>query len=169
MMRLTKLNDKTMLKTYFDYKLDKIDNAIYFDGVKTSADATTFSQLGYDGYYIDKDNIYKYNREKGLQVITYIDIETAKRFNGFVIDKNYLYRNGTRIIKSEKLEILASFPDYRLRCGLDPQPSSDYYLFRNEGGFWWVKVSDDITIRYFGKTLDTWLSPLFEKLVIPQK
>lgn len=165
--RLTKLNGKTMLRTYFDYKLDKIDNAIYHDGKKTNADALTFKQLGY--YYIDKDNIYIYNREKGLQVITYIDAETAKYFNGFVKDKNYLYRNGTRIIKSEKLEILASYPGYRLGCGLDRQPSSDYYLFKNVEGFWWVRVSNDITIRYFGKTLDTWLSPLFENLEIPEK
>lgn len=168
MVRLSKLNGKTVLRTLFDYKLSKDDNAVYYDDKKTGADAVTFRKLDYN-YYLDKDNVYIYNREKGLQVITYIDAETAKYFNGFVIDKNYLYRNGTRIIKSEKLEILASYPGYRLGCGLDSQPSSDYYLFRNAEGFWWIKVSNDITIRYFGKTLDTWLSPLFEKLEIPEK
>jgi hypothetical protein len=85
------------------------------------------------------------------------------------MDKNYLYLNDTRIIKSDKLEILASYPGYRMGCGLDTQPTSDYYLFRNVEGFWWVKVSDAITIRYFGKTLDTWLSPLFENLEIAKK
>ena len=168
MVRLSKLNGKTVLRTLFDYKLSKDDNAVYYDDKKTGADAVTFRKLDYN-YYLDKDNVYIYNRERGLQVITYIDAETAKYFNGFVIDKNYLYRNGTRIIKSEKLEILASYPGYRLGCGLDSQPSSDYYLFRNAEGFWWIKVSNDITIRYFGKTLDTWLSPLFEKLEILEK
>lgn len=163
-----KQNGTVKLAHNFDYKLYKVDDVIYYDDKKISADAVTFRKLDYN-YYIDKDNIYIYNREKGLQTITYIDAETAKYFNDFVIDKNYLYRNGTRIIKSEKLEILASYPGYRLGCGLDTQPSSDYYLFRNVEGFWWVKVSNDITIRYFGKTLDTWLSPLFENLEIPKK
>lgn len=168
MVRLGKLNGKTVLRTLFDYKLSKDDNDVYYDDKKTNADASTFRQLGYANYFIDKNNAYKYNRGKGLQIINYIDVETAKYFNGFVMDKNYLYRNGTRIIKSDKLEILASYPGYRLGCGLDETPGSDFYLFRNTEGFWWVKVSNDITIRFFGKTLDTWLSPLFENLEIPE-
>lgn len=168
MVRLAKISGKTVLRILFDYKLSKDDNFVYHDDKKTSADAVTFRKLD-NNYYIDKDNVYIFDREKGLKAIIYIDAETALYFNGFVMDKNYLYLNDTRIIKSDKLEILASYPGYRMGCGLDTQPTSDYYLFRNVEGFWWVKVSDAITIRYFGKTLDTWLSPLFENLEIAKK
>ena len=167
MVRLGQLNSKTIFRTLYDYKLFKDNDAVYHDGKKTSADPVTFRKLD-NNYYIDKDNVYQYNREKGLLVINYIDVETVKYFNGFIRDKNYLYSNGTRIIKSYKLEILASFPGYRLGCGLDETPGSDFYLFRNAEGFWWVKVSNEITTRFLGKTLNKKLSPLFENLEIPQ-
>lgn len=167
--RLTKHNGNTVLKTTFEGNLYKIDDAIYYDDKKMSADAATFKRLGFDNYFIDKNFVFKYNREKGLEVLNYIDAETARDFNGFVVDKNYLYSNGTRVIKSDNLEILASYPGYRLGCGLDPAPSSNFYLFRNVEGFWWVKMSDVITVRFLGKNFDTSLSPLFENLEIPKK
>ena len=166
-LRLIKINGKSMLKTVFDYQLYMVDNAVYYDDKKTSADGSTFKQLDYFNF-IDKSNFYQFS-EKGLQIINHIDVKTAKIFNGFIVDKNYLYRNGIRIIKSNQLEILASYPGYRLGCGSDTHPSSNFYLFRNVEGFWWVKLSNEITIRYLGKTLDTSLSPLFENLEIPEK
>lgn len=153
-VRLAELNGKTVLRTLFDYKLTKDDNTVYHDDKKTNADAVTFRKLDYN-YYIDKDNVYTYDREKGLQAITYIDVETAKYFNGFIKDKNYLYRNGIQIIKSDKLEILASYPGYRKGCGLDTQPSSDYYLFKNIEGHWIVLVAgNDVKVRYIGLEVD---------------
>jgi hypothetical protein len=168
MVRLGKLNGETVLRALYDYKLSKDNNAVYYDDKKTNADASTFRQLGYYNYFIDKNKAYKYDRERGLQIIDYIDVESTKFFNGFITDKNYLYSNGTRIIKSDKLEILASYPGYRLGCGLDKTPGSNFYLFRNSEGFWWVKISDEITIRFIGKTLDKKLNPLFENLEVPQ-
>lgn len=168
-LRLANVNGTTVVRTHFEYQLSKDATGVYHNGTKTSADAATFTQLGADDYYVDRDYVYHYDSEKGLQVLPYIDVKTAAYFNGFVADKKYLYRNGTRIIESDELELLASYPGYRPGCGLDSQPNSDSYLFRNAEGFWWVKVSDAITIRYFGKTLNTWLSPLFENLEIPEK
>lgn len=195
--RLTKLNGKVKVKGSFDYKLDKIDNAIYYDDKKTSADATTFKKLGYGGYFIDKNNVYKYDREKGLQIINLIDAKTAKtlneliadknnlygynqeknlqaiplidvktaeNFNGFIKDKNYLFIGNTQIIKSEELEILAAYPGYRKGCGLDETPTSNYYLFKNIEGFWWVQIGSNVTVRFLGKTLRKELSPLFKNL-----
>ena len=167
--RLTKHNGNTSLKTTFEGNLYKIDDAVYDDNKKMSVDAATFQRLGFDNYFIDKSSVYKYNREKGLQVLDYADAKTARNFNGFIVDKNYLYSNDTRVIKSDNLEVLASYPGYRLGCGLDTAPSSNFYLFRNAEGFWWVKMSDVITIRFLGKNLDTSLSPLFENLEISKK
>lgn len=167
--QLTKHNGNTLLKTTFEGNLYKIGDAVYDDNKKMSVDAATFQRLGFDNYFIDKSSVYKYNREKGLQVLDYIDAKTARNFNGFIVDKIDLYSNDTRIIKSDNLEILASYPGYRLGCGLDTAPSSNFYLFRNAEGFWWVKISDVITIRFLGKNLDTSLSPLFENLEISKK
>ncbi len=167
--RLIKHNGNTLLKTTFEGNLYKIDGAVYDDNKKMSVDAATFQRLGFDNYFIDKSSVYKYNREKGLQVLDYADAKTARNFNGFIVDKNYLYSNDTRVIKSDNLEVLASYPGYRLGCGLDTAPSSNFYLFRNAEGFWWVKMSDVIAIRFLGKNLDTSLSPLFENLEISKK
>lgn len=165
--RLEKVDGQTVLRTLLDYKLYRDDTGVYYDNKRTDADAASFRALGHDDYYMDNTYLYHYDREKGLQALPYMDVSTVKYFNGFLVDKNYLYRNGIRIIRNDDLEILASYPGYRPGCGLDPQPDSDSYLFRNAEGFWWVKVSNDVTIRYFGKTLNTWLSPLFENLEIP--
>jgi hypothetical protein len=166
-VRLSNLNGKVELKETFDYKLYKMDDAIYYDNKKTTADGATFRQLHY-GYFADKNSVYFYSREKGLQPIKAIDVKTVRVFNGFLMDKNYLYQ-GCQIIKSDKIELLASYPGYRLGCGLDETPSADFYLFRNVEGFWWVKISNEVTVRFLGTTLDTTISPLFENLELPKK
>lgn len=166
-VRLSNLNGKVELKETFDYKLYKMDNAIYYDAKKTAADGATFRQLHYE-YFADKNNVYFYSREKGLQPIKAIDVKTVRVFNGFLMDKNYLYQ-GCQIIKSDKIELLASYPGYRLGCGLDETPSADFYLFKNVEGYWWVKISNEVTVRFLGTTLDKRISPLFTNLELPKK
>lgn len=163
-IRLAQKNGKTQLKETYDYKLYKQNNVIYFDDKKTDADAATFRPLQYN-YFADKNMVYLYSREKGLQSINTIDVKTVRAFNGFLVDKNHLYE-GCKIIKSDNLELLASYPGYRLGCGLDETPNADFYLFKNVEGFWWVKISTEITIRYLGTKLDITISPLFENLEI---
>lgn len=164
-VRLSTENGKVNLKETFDYKLYKLNNTIYYNDKKTDADAGTFRPLHY-GYFADKNTVYVYNREKGLQSINTIDVKTVRAFNGFLIDENYLYQ-GCKIIKSDNLELLASYPGYRLGCGLDETPSADFYLFKNVEGFWWVQISTEVAIRFLGKNLDTSISPLFENLDMP--
>lgn len=167
MIRLAKFDGKTVLKTTFDYNLYKAGHAVYYDTKKTSADAETFEKIDYN-YYKDKNNVYIYNREKGLLVLNSINAKSVKNFNGFIVDGSYLYIGETRVINSQEIEILASYPGYRLGCGLDQTPSADFYLFKNTEGFWWVKVSNEITIRFLGPTLKKELSPLFENLELPE-
>ena len=165
-VRLTNVNGKAALKETFDYKLYKVNNAVYYDDTKTDADGATFRPLHYD-YFADKNNVYVYSREKGLIPINGIDVKTVRVFNGFLMDKNFLYQ-GCQIIKSDKIELLASYPGYRLGCGLDETPSADFYLFRNVEGFWWVKISNEVTVRFLGTTLDKSISPLFTNLELPK-
>ena len=161
-VRLSNVNGKVELKETFEYNLYKESGSIYYDGKKTNADGATFKPLYYS-YFTDKNNVYDYNRDKGLQSISNIDVQTVKVFNGFLVDKNFLYQ-GCQIIKSDKIEVLASYPGYRLGCGLDETPSADFYLFRNVEGFWWVKISNEITVRFLGTKFDTSISPLFTNL-----
>lgn len=164
-MHLTKFNGKTLLSTLFDYKFYMTPNGIYANDELTDADPGTFKAINHK-YYKDKDHIYYYNRVFGLQKISYIDSQTVEPFMGFIMDKEYLFLNQTRIIKSKDVEFIASFPGYRAGCGLDRTPGSDYMLMKNVEGFWWIKLSTDLTIRYLGKTLDKSLSPLFKDLEI---
>jgi hypothetical protein len=161
-VRLSNVNGKVALKGTFDYKLYKENGGIYHDGKKTDADGATFKPLHY-GYFTDKNNVYVYDREKGLQPVSNIDVKTVKVFNGFLVDKNFLYQ-GCQIIKSDKIELLASYPGYRLGCGLDETPSADFYLFKNAEGFWWVKISNEVIVRFLGTKFDTSISPLFTNL-----
>lgn len=161
-VRLSNVNGKVALKETFDYNLYKESGSIYYDGKKTNADGATFKPLYY-GYFNDKNNVYVYDREKGLQPVSNIDVKTVKVFNGFLVDKNFLYQ-GCQIIKSDKIELLASYPGYRLGCGLDETPSADFYLFKNAEGFWWVKISNEVIVRFLGTKFDTSISPLFTNL-----
>lgn len=135
----------------YDYLLYKADNTIWWKDIKTSADAATFATLG--RFYKDKDNFYQYDREKGLIKINGIDIASAKPFNNFIMDKNYIYWETTRVIKSDDAQLLGVFAGYRQGCGLDTQPASDYYLLKNIDGYWLAEISATVSIRNLGSTL----------------
>lgn len=165
---LVHIGNSVKLATPYDYKLYKADNAIYWDEKKTSADASTFETIT-GNYYKDKNYVYQYIREQGLIELGGIDVPTAHVSNGFLIDKNYIFHNNTRIIKSEEIELLAIFTGYRKGCGLDRTPGSNFYFFRNSDGFWLVKVSDTVSIRFLGKQFDSSWSPALTKFELVKK
>lgn len=49
---------------------------------------------------------------------------------------------------------MAVFEGRRPGCGSDTTPSSDYYLFKNDEGYWIVYVSNEVKIRNLGIKLD---------------
>jgi len=135
----------------FDYKLFRSGDAIYWDGKNTRADAATFTRVG-DYHFKDKNKVYTYSREEGIIALPDIDAATATAFNGFLRDKNFIYSGKTKVISGKGIEMLAVFAGYRKGCGMDNQPGSDYYLFRNDDGYWLVMVSNTVRIRNLGST-----------------
>ena len=141
---------KNQQKKAFDYRLYEVNNEIFWNGKKTIADAPTFKGMTLYEYYKDKRNIYKYDREKGLIPIQGIDVKTATtNKHNFLADKDYIFANNFRIIRNSNVELLAIFSGYQRGMNIAPY----YYLFKNNEGYWFVLISDEVKIRYLG---DKW-------------
>ncbi|WP_281233975.1 DKNYY domain-containing protein [Flavobacterium gelatinilyticum] len=153
-----------------------IDNAfsnregrIYLADKRTRFDASTFTTLEIYRYYKDKNVVFYVDDYEGIQKMYDVDVNSAMTFNGFLTDKNYLYYRNKRIIKSSGIELLAVFEGYRKGCGIDSNPVSDFYLFKNTEGFWLVKTSKDISYRFLGKVFDRTWDLSFETIDLPEK
>lgn len=164
-------------KVYIDYNFCKMYDHIYFRGKRTSFDAETFlpmdnsDQYSEDKYYKDKNVVsYCNERIRDIKIMSDIDVNSARTFNIFLIDKNFLYCKNVKIIKSTGIELLASFSGYRGGfCGNDPTPLSNFYLFKNSKGFWLVKISDKISYRFLGKVFDRKWESSFEAIDLAKK
>ncbi|MCV2485054.1 DKNYY domain-containing protein [Flavobacterium sp. SH_e] len=164
-------------KVFIDYNFCKMYDRIYFRGKRTSFDAETFvpmdnsDQYSEDKYYKDKNVVsYCNERIRDIKKMSDVDVNSARTFNIFLIDKNFLYCKNVKIIKSAGIELLASFSGYRHGfCGNDPTPTSDFYLFKNSEGFWLVKISDKISYRFLGKVFDRKWESSFEVIDLAKK
>ncbi|MDQ6531027.1 DKNYY domain-containing protein [Flavobacterium sp. LHD-85] len=164
-------------KVFIDYNFCKMYDRIYFRDKRTSFDAETFAPMdegdkySEDKYYKDK-NVVSYCNERSPEIkkMSDVDVNSARTFNIFLVDKNYLYCKNVKIIKSTGIELLASFSGYRGGfCGNDPTPLSNFYLFRNSEGFWLVKISDKISYRFLGKVFDRKWESSFEAIDLAKK
>lgn len=171
-LNISKVDSKKILiQKEFDYLLTKKSNKIYWNNIETIADSESFESLNYF-YYKDKNNVYYYDRERGLITILGIDSKTVKLINTgifgntFLVDKNNVYHWKTELFKSKKVELLGIFAGYRLGCGLDDTPTSNYYLFKNIDGYWLVMIRDEVSIRSLGYKLDVNWNMNLEKLEI---
>ncbi|MFK8279360.1 DKNYY family protein [Capnocytophaga canimorsus] len=150
--KLTNINDKVFVKEVFDYNLYRANNTIYWDGKPLQADAKTFTSEGF--FFKDKDHLYQFDREEGLFIVKNVSPSSFKMTrNGLYDDGEYLYHFDQKLIRSEQWELLAIYAGYRLGCSLDTNPVSDYYLFKNSEGYHLVEISDEVQIRFLGKTL----------------
>ncbi len=158
-------------KIIIDYHFYKKNNHIYYRNKRTSFDAETFTAIDKSHrYYKDKDVVFYLDDYTGeIQKLKEVDINSARVFNNFLIDKNYLYDENIKIIKSKEIELLAIFSGYRKGCGLDPEPGSDFYLFKNAEGFWLVKFSNTVSKRFLGKIFDRKWDPAFDVVDLHKK
>lgn len=125
-----------------------------------NADKATFEWL-YDRFETvslakDKNRVYLFNDERLSLIEGYDDMASLKpTFHGlFLKDKSYVYYLDTRLIKSDKAELLASYRGER-KNGLDDYCTEefDYYLLKNVQGFWLVKIGENIFIEFLGAKL----------------
>jgi hypothetical protein len=137
-------------KIMFSPMVFKVGNSIYYNGKKTTADAMTFTNLG--NFFKDKNHLY-YINANGFVKVRGIDIATAKPFNGFIRDKNYIFSGTTKVISADKAELLGIFTGYRKGCGSDTHPGSNFYLFKNNEGYWLAEISNTVVVRPLGSVL----------------
>lgn len=167
---LTNIEGPNELEQIYDYQFYKIGNHIYCQNKLTDIDGNAFQSIGKSSqYYKDHKDVYYYRGDKGLQKMDNVDVNSIKIFNSFLMDKNSLYIQGTKVLNSSDIELLAIFPGYRLGCGSDPSPSSNFYLFKNNEGFWLMKFSNVISYRFLGKIFDRNWDPAFAEIEIPKK
>jgi hypothetical protein len=131
---------------YYQYYY-KRDGKVYWNNKPIDVDGT-FEALGQ--FYKDKNHVYA-NDQKGAAILKDVDVASAKIWNGLLVDKNYLYTYGHRLIKSDQLELLRVFNKYEtMQCeGL--YPASQYYVFKNTDGYWLVHLTDIPKARNLGK------------------
>ena len=142
----------------YDYNLYKADGHIYIgEELQKDIDAATFEYLtGY--FYKDKNHVYYYDRWRGKEahflMVEGYDVATLKGdSNGFMMDKDYYYYGTTRLFKNKNVELLAVYTGYRMGCSQDRTPTTDYYLFKNDQGYWLAELGDENVIRFLGTEL----------------
>lgn len=164
---LSNLEGSNMQRIVFDYQFFQLGEHIYFKDKKTNIDPTNFRWINY-GCYANNEAVYTYTRME-IRKIEGADPNTVKAVNEYFIkDKNYLYYNGARLIKSDKFALLAIFPGYRQGCGEDPTPASNFYLFQNAEGYWLFKFSNDVSYRFLGKTFNPAWDSAFAGITLPK-
>ncbi|MFS4471108.1 DKNYY domain-containing protein [Chryseobacterium sp. T20] len=140
---LIKINETVQFKNIYSMFLGQANDKIYWNNEETSADSKTFEKIkGTYGYYRDKNNVYLYSFGDGLIPIEGIDSGSVRLFNTFLADKDYIYTNNHRVIKSEKAELLAIYEGSWPMCGVGNPVSSTLYLFKNIEGYWLALISN---------------------------
>ena len=142
----------------YEYNLYKADGYIYIgEKLQKGVDAATFEYItGY--FYKDKNHVYYYDRWRGKEahflMVEGYDIATLRGDpNGFMMDKDYYYYGTTRLFKNKNVEVLARYTGYRMGCSQDRTPTTDYYLFKNDQGYWLAELGDENVIRFLGTEL----------------
>lgn len=124
-------------------------------------DAPTFTSVSYM-YAKDKNHVYRIGYDS-LYPLKHADAASFEpAWTPFTKDSNKLYYNDEEIIASQDAELLAIYGGYRPGCGLDKHPSSNYYLFRNDEGFWLTETGAQSSTRFLGKTFNPGWNKVFE-------
>jgi hypothetical protein len=146
-LNIVSTTDKIGKKKLYEYQMYESDNKIYINNKETTADAETFERIL--NCYKDKNNVYTYYSDK-LIPIKGIDAQSVKPFFNFLADKDHIYSGANKVIKNKNTEILAVIIGNRPGCGLDTTPSSDYYLLKNDEGYWLALISNIVRIKFLG-------------------
>jgi len=141
-------------KKKYDYNLYKMDGHIYIgEKLQKDIDAATFEYIT-DYFYKDKNHVYYYDRfseeEAHFLMVEGYDVATLKGdSNRFMMDKDYYYYGTTRLFENRNVEVLAIYTGSRL----EQAPMTDYCLFKNDQGYWFVKLGDGDAICFLGTEL----------------
>ena len=141
-------------KEKYYYNLYKMDGHIYIgEKLQKDVDAATFEYIT-DYFYKDKNHVYYYDRfseeEAHFLMVEGYDVATLKGdSNRFMMDKDYYYYGTTRLFENRNVEVLAIYTGSRL----EQAPMTDYCLFKNDQGYWFVKLGSENVICFLGTEL----------------
>jgi len=141
-------------KEKYYHNLYKMDGHIYIgEKLQKDVDAATFEYIT-DYFYKDKNHVYYYDRfsekEAHFLMVEGYDVATLKGdSNRFMMDKDYYYYGTTRLFENRNVEVLAIYTGSRL----EHAPMTDYCLFKNDQGYWFVKLGDGDAICFLGTEL----------------
>jgi hypothetical protein len=145
----------------YEYNFYKKDNHIYFQGKLTTINADGFERISYS-YYKNKSNVYYYTTLE-LQKIEGIDAKSTHLINGFLADKNSLYYKTIKIIEGQNFESVSNSLNYQeviIKNTTDNALLSNYYIVKNNKGYWIIKISNTIlSYNFLGKMFN----PKWEK------
>ena len=146
-LKILNTTDKIEEKKIYENQLYKANNKIYINGTETTADAETFERIL--DFYKDKNNVYSY-RDQKLIPVKGLDAKSVKPFFNFLTDNDYIYYGTNKVIKNKNPEILAIITGNRSGCGFDTTPPSNYYILKNDEGYWLALISNKAIIKFLG-------------------
>lgn len=149
----------------YDYNFYKKGNKVYCQGKLTAIDGYKFQQIWLN-YYKNLSNVYYYTREVGLQRIPDINPASTAYFNFFIADKNYLYIKTSKVIERQNLKLISEYTGYKEPISsknTDKNTYVNYYLYKNNKGYWIVKISNIISYNFLGKIYSPKWDIVYEK------
>ncbi len=100
-------------------------------------------KINYEDY--EPDNYYSdYSTKLTL-------LETSLLKNGYpLVSTKFLAENG--LSNTKNLELVSALKGYRPGCSQDHTPGSNYYILKNEKGYWELKISRENTLKFIGES-----------------
>jgi hypothetical protein len=150
----------------YDYQFYKKNNRVYCQGELTNIDGNGFHAMEGYKYFKNNSNVYYYDGKLGLQKIPNIDVNSSRIIENFLVDNNYLYLKTVKTIGSQDLKLVSSYEWYKENISENDNSNNsyvDYYLFKNNKGYWIVKRSNVISYNFLGKIYNHKWDLIYEK------
>ncbi len=166
--------DITKIK-FFSNDIIGFDNKIIYRGIATEEfDFSSTEVLASTGYYCllkDENGSYEltiksdelivkpyksipkrkkepklYSTIAPLQMVN----DTLNRRDYPLVKKSFLKQGG--MTNFETIELVSILKGYRMGCSRDTQSASNYYILKNNQGYWELIISSKNTLNFIGKT-----------------
>lgn len=96
--------------------------------------------------------IFKKEEQKPYSIIAPVQMVTdiLYRRNYPLVKKSFLKQGG--LTNFDTIELVSILKGYRMGCSRDTQSASNYYILKNNQGYWELIVSSKNTLNFIGKT-----------------
>lgn len=141
-----------VLDRWYSYHIYSMNDTVFCNRRAMPVDAKSFEPIN-GNIYKDKDKVYAIDDECDCKIVEGVEAKSVQRLHIFYYDADNVYYGLERLMSSPGIELLAVFSGYRKGCSLDTTPQSNYYLFKNNNGYWVLCASATNTMRYLGKQL----------------